>query len=264
MQARTGLLLDPYFSGTKIAWAMANWPQLREAGDRLAIGTIESWLVWKLTGGAPHHRRHQRLAHAADGARQRRMERRAGRPVRRAARRPARDRRLRRPVRRDDRCSAARSRSAAWRATSRPRRSARPASPRAIPRRPSAPAPSSSPTPGTHPPTSKNRLLSTVLWQLGGRRTYALEGSVFVAGSLIQWLRDSVGPDRAAPTRPKRSRARCADNGGVYLVPALSGLGAPWWEPDARAAIIGPQLRQRRARISSAPRWRRWRIRATT
>ena len=51
VQARTGLLLDPYFSGTKIAWAMANWPQLKDAGDRLAIGTIESWLVWKLTGG---------------------------------------------------------------------------------------------------------------------------------------------------------------------------------------------------------------------
>ncbi len=51
MQAQTGLLLDPYFSGTKIGWAMENWPQLAEAGDRLAIGTIDSWLVWKLTGG---------------------------------------------------------------------------------------------------------------------------------------------------------------------------------------------------------------------
>ncbi|WP_275428028.1 FGGY family carbohydrate kinase, partial [Enterobacter hormaechei] len=51
VQARTGLLLDPYFSGTKIAWAMRNWPQLRGVGDRLAIGTVESWLVWKLTGG---------------------------------------------------------------------------------------------------------------------------------------------------------------------------------------------------------------------
>ncbi|RYD84230.1 MAG: hypothetical protein EOP61_40390, partial [Sphingomonadales bacterium] len=99
---------------------------------------------------------------------------------------------------------------------------------------------------GTTPPSSKNRLLSTVLWQLGSRRTYAIEGSVFVAGSLIQWLRDSVKLIETAPETEAIAKS-VPDNGGVYLVPALSGLGAPWWEPDARATISGLSFASTRA-----------------
>ena len=104
---------------------------------------------------------------------------------------------------------------------------------------------------GHTPPKSKNRLLATVLWQLGGRRTYAIEGSVFVAGSLIQWLRDSVRLVDTAPETEAIARS-VPDNGGVYLVPALSGLGAPWWEPDARAAITGLSFAATRAHIVRA------------
>ncbi len=104
---------------------------------------------------------------------------------------------------------------------------------------------------GTAPPQSKNRLLATVLWQLGGRRTYALEGSVFVAGSLIQWLRDSVKLIENAQETEAVARS-VEDNGGVYLVPALSGLGAPWWEPEARAAITGLSFSTGRAHIVRA------------
>ena len=77
---------------------------------------------------------------------------------------------------------------------------------------------------------SRNRLLSTVLWQLDGERTYALEGSVFVAGSLIKWLRDELGLMDDATQSEELARS-VPDNGGVYLVPALSGLGAPHWRP---------------------------------
>jgi glycerol kinase len=104
---------------------------------------------------------------------------------------------------------------------------------------------------GATPPTSKNRLLATVLWQVGGRRAYALEGSVFVAGSLVQWLRDSLKLIARADETEGLARS-VPDNGGVYLVPALSGLGAPWWEPEARAAITGLSFSTGRAHIVRA------------
>lgn len=250
VQARTGLLLDPYFSGTKIGWAMANWPQLSEAGDRLAVGTIESWLVWKLTGGA-------HVTDATNASRTLLMGLGSGGwsdglidlfgaprdalpeivdcagnfgttslfggsiPI----------------------CGLAGDQQAAT-----------------IGQACLAPGD----TKGTYgtgafvltnagnvPPSSKNRLLATVLWQLGGRRAYAIEGSVFVAGSLIQWLRDSV--KLIASSGETEAIARSVeDNGGVYLVPALSGLGAPWWEPEARAAITGLSFATGRAHIVRA------------
>ncbi len=140
---RPGCCSIPISRRSKIAWAMANWPALREAGDDLCVGTVESWLVFKLTGGL-------HVSDATNASRTALMDIHKGgwddgaaRPVRRAARRAARDRRLRRALRRDrPTCSARRSRSAAWPATSRRRRSARPASRRARPRRPTAPAPS--------------------------------------------------------------------------------------------------------------------------
>jgi glycerol kinase len=104
---------------------------------------------------------------------------------------------------------------------------------------------------GATPPTSSNRLLSTVAWQLGGRRAYALEGSVFVAGSLIQWLRDTLGLIGTAPETEMLARS-VEDNGGVFLVPALAGLGAPWWAPEARGSITGLSFATGRAHIVRA------------
>jgi glycerol kinase len=104
---------------------------------------------------------------------------------------------------------------------------------------------------GATPPTSRNRLLSTIVWQLGGRRAYALEGSVFVAGSLIKWLRDSLHLIDTAQETEALARS-VPDNGGAYLVPALSGLGAPWWEAEARGAISGLSFATGRAHIVRA------------
>ncbi|MEO7664300.1 MAG: FGGY-family carbohydrate kinase, partial [Candidatus Limnocylindrales bacterium] len=93
---------------------------------------------------------------------------------------------------------------------------------------------------GTEPVQSRNRLLATVLWQLspGGAATYALEGSVFVAGAAVQWLRDGLRAIDASADIEKLA-AGVEDTGGVYVVPAFTGLGAPYWDPDARGAILG-------------------------
>jgi glycerol kinase len=98
---------------------------------------------------------------------------------------------------------------------------------------------------------SRHRLLSTIAWQLGGKRSYALEGSVFVAGSLIKWLRDDLGLLASAAESETLARS-VPDSGGVQLVPALSGLGAPHWQPSARAALSGLSFSTGRAHIARA------------
>lgn len=250
VQARTGLLLDPYFSGTKIAWAMAHWPQLRAAGERLAIGTVESWLVWKLTGGL-------HLTDATNAARTLLMGLGSG---------AWSDGLL-------DQFDAPRE-ALPEIVDCAGRFGATHAFGGAIPicglagDQQSATIGQACLTPGdtkatfgtgafvltnagTLQPRSRHRLLSTVLWQLGGRRTYALEGSVFVAGSLVQWLRDSLGLIASAPETETLARS-VPDNGGVYCVPALTGLGSPWWEPEARGTISGLSFSAGRAHIVRA------------
>jgi glycerol kinase len=91
---------------------------------------------------------------------------------------------------------------------------------------------------GATPAPSRNRLLTTVAYQWRGKRTYALEGSIFSAGATVQWLRDGLKVIAAAPEAGERA-ARVASTGGVYLVPAFAGLGAPYWSSDARALLSG-------------------------
>jgi glycerol kinase len=98
---------------------------------------------------------------------------------------------------------------------------------------------------------SKNRLLSTIAYQLDGVVTYALEGSILSAGSAVQWLRDGLGLISQAPDIEALA-ASVPDSGGVYLVPAFTGLGAPYWDPDARAAILGLTRATSRAEIARA------------
>ncbi|SLN48951.1 glycerol kinase GlpK [Oceanibacterium hippocampi] len=86
--------------------------------------------------------------------------------------------------------------------------------------------------------TSSNRLLSTIAWRIGGRTTYALEGSIFVAGAAVQWVRDGLRAIGSAH-ETEALAAGIDDTGGAYLVPAFTGLGAPYWDPDARGALVG-------------------------
>jgi glycerol kinase len=252
VQARTGLLLDPYFSASKIAWALDHWPQLREAGEALCVGTVESWLVFQLTGGL-------RVSDATNASRTALMDLGSGKwdddlvalwgvprgalpeivdcagPIGVAAAdhfgRPI-------PI-----AGLAGDQQAA-----------------AIGQACLAPGQTKATygtgafvlaNTGDAPRTSAHRLLATVAWQLGGRRSYALEGSVFVAGALIKWLRDELGLLGTAAESETLARS-VEDNGGVHIVPAHSGLGAPHWRADARGLIAGLSLSTGRAQIVRA------------
>ena len=217
-------------------------PAPRAERGELAFGTVDSFLLWRLTGGrgTPPTPPTPPAPCCSTSARQdwdEELLRLLGVPRGGAAR----GARLRRRVRQTeaDCFGAAAPDRRAWRATSRRRCSARPASRPARPRAPTAPAASCCSTPASRRSPRSNRLLTTVAWRLGGRATYALEGSVFVAGAAVQWLRDGLRAiGGAAETRGAGGRAS-PDTGGVYLVPAFTGLGAPHWDPDARGTIFG-------------------------
>ena len=106
---------------------------------------------------------------------------------------------------------------------------------------------------GDTPVASERGLLTTVAWQLGGEATYALEGSVFIAGAAVQWLRDGLGIIATRGRERERWPSRSPDAGGVYLVPAFAGLGAPYWDPYARGVLVGLDARHH----ARAPRARR-------
>lgn len=240
--ARTGLLLDPYFSGTKIAWILDEVAGARaraEKGD-LAFGTVDSFLLWRLTGGA---------VHATDATN-------ASRTLLYDIRRGDWDDELLRLLRVPRAMLPQVRDSAADFGTTAPGLFGA-----AIPIRGIAGDQQAATVgqacfrPGMMKSTygtgcfavlntgdtfvaSKNRLLTTIAYQLDGRPTYALEGSIFVAGAAVQWLRDGLHViERADQTGPL---ADAADpNQNVYLVPAFTGLGAPWWDAEARGALFG-------------------------
>ena len=252
VQAKTGLLLDPYFSGSKIGWALENGPQLKEAGANLAVGTVESYLVYRLTGGS-------HITDASNAARTALMAIGSGgwddglmdlfgvpRDILPEITDCAGDLGTTMPEHFGGAiriCGMAGDQQAATigqgcfaigqtKATF------------------GTGAFVLTQT-GTTLRQSRHRLLSTILYQLNGVRHYALEGSVFVAGSLVQWLRDDLGLiSHAAETEPLARSV--PDNGGVYLVPALSGLGAPHWRPDARAAVSGLSFAAKKAHVARA------------
>jgi glycerol kinase len=103
---------------------------------------------------------------------------------------------------------------------------------------------------GDVPTYSRHRLVSTIAWERG-RRSYALEGSVFVAGAVVQWLRDGLGLIAAA-AEVEALAASVPDTGGVHFVPAFTGLGAPYWDPEARGAIVGLTRGSNRAHVARA------------
>jgi glycerol kinase len=241
-RARTGLLLDPYFSGTKLAWILEHVPGARTeaAAGRLAFGTVDSWLLWRLTGGA---------LHATD--------------VTNASRTLLWD--IHRQTWDDvlldllgiprELLPTVLSSSEIYAET--------------------APELFGGPIPiagvagdqqaalvgqacvrpgmakntygtgcfllmntGDRPIASRHQLLTTPAWRIGPRTDYALEGSVFTGGAVVQWLRDGLGLVRSS-AEIEALAASVPDAGGVVLVPAFTGLGAPHWDPYARGALFG-------------------------
>ncbi|MGH2669128.1 MAG: FGGY family carbohydrate kinase, partial [bacterium] len=243
VRERTGLVLDAYFSGTKIRWLLDAVPDARRRaeGGELAFGTVDSWLLWKLTGGA---------VHATD-------------------------------VSNASRTLCLNLRTADWDdemlALLGVPRSMLPRVmpsagvfgetvdlgwlPRGVPVAGIAgdqqaalfgqacyQIGSAKNTYGTgcfvllntgsRPVTSRHGLLTTIAWQIDGKTTYALEGSVFIAGAVIQWLRDGLGLLKNA-SESRAMAESVPDTGGVYFVPAFVGLGAPYWDMYARGTIVG-------------------------
>ena len=252
VQARTGLLLDPYFSASKVAWALENWPELRAAGDDLLIGTVESWLVYRFTGGLhvtdATNASRTGLMNIATGEWDEFLLDLWGVP---AAILP-----------RIIDCAGELG-------TTVPEHFGAPIAiaglagdqqAASIGQACLAPGDTKATygtgafiltNTGARQPVSHHRLLSTIAWQLGGVRSYALEGSVFVAGSLIKWLRDDLGLIATAEETEALARS-VQDSGGVIVVPGHSGLGAPHWEPAARGSISGLSFSSGRAQIVRA------------
>jgi glycerol kinase len=238
----TGLLLDPYFSGTKLVWLLDHVPGARAAAEagRLAAGTIDTFLLWRLTGGR---------VHATDATN-------ASRTLLCNIHTGAWDDDLLRlfrvprgllPEIRDSAADYGATDPALFGAAVPIRGVAGDQQAATIGQACFAPGMMKSTygtgcfallNTGATPVPSNNRLLTTIAYQLAGQRTYALEGSIFIAGAAVQWLRDGLKIIDAAPeTAALAAKADPAQ--AVILVPAFVGLGAPHWDPDARGALFG-------------------------
>ena len=256
---KTGLLIDAYFSGTKMKWVLENVPGVRERAERgeICAGTVDSWLIWNLTRGkvhvtdysnasrtmlfnihtlnwdkelcdalgipmsmlptpCPNSQLYGRIAEGIPG-----LETLAGLPI----------------------CGSAGDQPAALfgQACFTPGQAKN--------------------TYGTgcftlmnvggEPVQSPHSLVTSVGWSVGGKTTYALEGSVFNGGSTIQWLRDELGLIKSAPDCDRLAES-VPDSGGVYIVPAFTGLGAPYWDMYARGTMVGLTRGTTKAHIARA------------
>ncbi|MHA3772545.1 glycerol kinase GlpK [Verrucomicrobiota bacterium sgz303538] len=254
-QKKTGLIIDSYFSGTKIRWILDNVPGAREMAERgeLAFGTVDSWLLWRLTDGQVHatdvtnasrtllfnihecrwddellsildiprsmlpevRSSSEIYGHTADGALP------EGIPIAGIA---------------GDQHAATFGQAAHERGM----------------------AKNTYGTgcfmllnTGSQPMPSRNKLLTTTAWKIGDRLDYALEGSVFVGGAVVQWLRDGLNFFRSSE-EIEAMAASVPNSGGVMLVPAFVGLGAPYWDSYARGTMVGLTRGTTRAHIARA------------
>ena len=255
VQAKTGLLLDPYFSGTKMRWMLDNVPQVKAAADAgtLALGTVESWLVYKLTGGQTH------ITDASNASRtllmgledaQFSVDLCALLGVPMAALPKVTDMSgalAQTEVSLFGREIPITGLAGDQQAATIGQACLEPGQTKAT----YGTGAFVLTNQGSVPPKSRNRLLGTVLMQIAGQRTYAIEGSVFVAGSLVQWLRDALGIVETASETEALARS-IPSSGEVTIVPALSGLGAPHWRAEARGVISGLSFASGKAELARA------------
>ncbi len=239
---KTGLLLDPYFCGTKIAWILKHVAGARAAADKgaLAFGTIESFLLWRLTGGKVH------ASDATNASRSLLLD------IRKGSWDPDLEKLLGVPESMLPKvvdCAGAHGIATAdilgaevpvlgmagdQQAATIGQACIKPGMVKAT----YGTGCFALLNTGSIAVHSRSRLLTTIAYQLGGQRTYALEGSIFVAGAAVQWLRD--GLNVIAKSSDVEAIAQKANpEHGVYVVPAFVGLGAPYWDADARGAILG-------------------------
>ncbi|GAC1626712.1 MAG: glycerol kinase GlpK [Candidatus Acidiferrum sp.] len=242
IQKRTGLLLDSYFSATKVAWILDHVPGARKKAEegRLAFGTVDSWLVWNLTSRRKH------VTDVSNASRTLLFDIHTGKweqELLKLFRVPA------------SMLPEVRSSSEIYGEVSTTLGLTKvPIGGIAGDQQAAlfgqmciSPGGTKSTygtgcfllqNTGTKAVTSKNRLLTTVAWKIGRKLEYAQEGSVFIGGAVVQWLRDGLKLVSSAP-QVDALAATVKDNGGLYLVPAFAGLGAPHWDPYARGLLIG-------------------------
>ncbi len=229
IKRKTGLVIDAYFSGTKLEWILRNVPGARakaKAG-KLAFGTVDSWLVWNLTGGRVH------VTDPSNASRTMLFDLRTGDP---------------RSV-----MPAVGSSSEVYGETTLLGGSIPIAGIAGDQQAALFGQACTQPgmvkntygtgcfmlmNTGTKPMASKNNLLTTVAWRIGNRTDYALEGSIFIAGAVVQWLRDGLGIIKSS-SEVEALASQVTDPQGVYLVPAFAGLGAPHWDQYARGILAG-------------------------
>jgi glycerol kinase len=239
---KTGLLLDPYFSATKIAWVLDHVSGARAAAEagRLACGTVDAWLIYRLTSGKVH------VTDASNASRTLLMNIHTGQwddelltcfgvpratlPEIRSSSEVYGNVESVAELAGVSIAGAAGDQQAALfgQACFKP----------GLAKNTYGTGCFMLMNTGTKPVDSKNRLLTTVAWQTDDRLEYAIEGGVFVGGAVVSWLRDGLGIIKSSAEVETLARS-VTDNGGVYVVPAFAGLGAPHWDPYARGAIVG-------------------------
>ncbi len=241
IQKKTGLIIDAYFSGTKVKWILDNIKGARKLADKgeLAFGTIDSWLVWKLTGGRLH------ITDVSNASRTMLFNIHTlkwDNDLLKIFDIPA------------SMLPEVRSSSEIYGKTSGLFDSEIPVAGIAGDQQAALfgqmciePGMVKN-TYGTgcfmvmnigrKPITSRNRLLTTIAWKIGNETHYALEGSIFIAGAVVQWLRDGLGIIKKSADIEKLA-AQVKDSAGVYFVPAFAGLGAPYWNQHARGTLVG-------------------------
>jgi glycerol kinase len=253
IRRKTGLVLDAYFSGTKVQWILQNvkGARARAKAGELAFGTVDSWLVWNLTGGKVHvtdpsNASRTMLFDISKGAWDDELLNLFSVPrsmlpeVRSSSEVYGVTNLLGTPI---PIAGIAGDQQAALfgQACTKP----------GMAKNTYGTGCFMLMNTGTKRIASKNNLLTTVAWRIGDRTDYALEGSIFIAGAVVQWLRDGLEFFRSA-AEVEALAAGVSDTGGVFLVPAFAGLGAPHWDQYARGTIVGLTRGSTRAHIARA------------
>ena len=253
IRRKTGLVVDAYFSATKLQWLLTHVSGARaraRAGD-LAFGTVDTWLVWNLTGGRRH------VTDVSNASRTMLFDIRRGEWDDELLRLFGVPRSLLPDVRSSSEiygdchlfggavpvAGMAGDQQAALfgQVCTRP----------GMVKNTYGTGCFMLMHTGDQPMTSRNNLVTTVAWRIDGRTEYALEGSIFIAGAVVQWLRDGLGLI-ASSSEVEALAARVPDNGGVYFVPAFAGLGAPYWDQYARGLLIGLTRGSTQAHVARA------------
>lgn len=242
IRSKTGLVIDAYFSATKVRWILDHVPgaRRRAAAGELAFGTVDSWLIWKLTGGRVHvtdvtnasrtmlfniheQKWDEELCTLFNVPMSMLPEVRTCSEV---------------VGKTGSTFGCAEIPIAGIAGDQQAAMFGQMCTEEGMIKNTYGTGCFIMMNTGSEAKDSKNNLLTTVAWKLGGKVTYALEGSIFIAGAVVQWLRDGLGCI-ARSERVEALANSVPDNGGVYIVPAFAGLGAPYWDPYARGAIFG-------------------------